>query len=59
MRIIHYSNSDGSREGVYFTEDKEMDAADAIPPDFELVSDFEIDGDFPSTFPVENGFEKI
>lgn len=58
MRVIHYSNSDGSKEGVFFTEDFEMDARDAIPPNCVLCNDFAINDKFPSSFPMEYNLEK-
>ncbi len=57
-RCILYSNESGSREGCYFTEDLEMNAADVIPPDCTLSKDFTLDDDFPSIFPLEYNMEK-
>jgi hypothetical protein len=59
VRIIHYSNADGSREGVAFTEDEETKAKDFVPPGCKLVSDTSHDIDLPSSFPSEHTFEKV
>ena len=58
IRCIHYSNKSGSREGVYFTDDFEMDAKDVIPPDCTLSEDFTINDDFPGGFPLYYNLEK-
>lgn len=31
IRIIRYSNENGNREGVYFTEDMNLDVHDVVP----------------------------
>jgi hypothetical protein len=58
IRIIRYSNENGSREGVYFTEDFELLADDVIPFGCELDSDTVIevynwDGCFPMDYHLE------
>lgn len=59
MRLIIYSTLNGSREGVYFTEDFEMDANEILPPNCIIDSDIEIDGnDFPSSFPLNYNLER-
>jgi hypothetical protein len=58
VRCIHYANESGSREGVYFTEDTDMDAQDVIPPGCTLNKDFEIDDDLPGDFPLDTALEK-
>ena len=59
IRCIQYSNQDGSREGVYFTEDLEISADEVIPPGCELVNDFQIESDdFPGDFPLEYNLER-
>lgn len=58
MRCIYYCNESGSREGVYFTEDTEMDANDVCPPDCTVSEDFDTDDGFPSSFPLEYNMEK-
>ncbi len=57
-RCIVYSNENGSREGVYFTTDLEMDASFCIPPNCTLSNDFTITDDFPDTFPMDYNLEK-
>ena len=58
MRCIHYANNNNGREGVYFTEDFDMDAQDVVPPNCEIINDFNTDDDFPATFPTETNLEK-
>ena len=59
MRVIHYSNKDGSKEGVFFTEDTDVNAEDILPPGCTVDNDFTIDGDeFPSGFPLDYNLEK-
>lgn len=56
IRIIHYSNESGSREGVYFTIDLDKAADEIIPHGCTLDSDTETssdDGEFPSSFPFD------
>ena len=53
IRIIHYSNESGSHEGVFFTEDLEMDAEDVLPPNCTISSDTKLDIELPSSFPME------
>lgn len=59
MRVIHYSNQDGSKEGVFFTEDTDVNAEDILPPGCKVHNDFAFDGDdFPSDFPLDYNLEK-
>jgi hypothetical protein len=58
MRIIHYSNESGSREGLAFTETND-DADDFVPYGCELISDIYLDIDLPTSFPSETTFEKV
>lgn len=60
MRCIHYANDNGSVEGVYFTEDTDMDAGDVLSrPDCKVINDFHFDdGDFPGNFPTDTNLEK-
>ena len=51
-RIIHFTNENGSKEGVYFTDDMNTPAEDFIPPFCELGSDTTIDDDMPNHFPM-------
>ena len=51
VRLIHYSNEDGSCEGVYFTDDLKMDASDACPYGCTVKSDQQIEMD-TSGFPM-------
>lgn len=58
LRCIHYSNFDGSIEGVFFTDDFSMDAADCIPPNCSLDNEFKLEkSDFPNTFPFDYNLE--
>jgi len=57
MRMIYYSNPTTNMEGVFFTEDSDMDAKDALPPNCKVEADIEVDGDFPGTFPTDMNFE--
>lgn len=59
IRIIHYSNDSGSREGVTFTEDLAAEVGDFIPHGCTLVTDTEEDIDLPTSFPLETQLEKI
>lgn len=58
IRCIVYSTANGSKEGVYFTDDLEMDATDCIPFDCTLSEDFKIDEDFPAGFPLNYNLER-
>lgn len=59
IRIIHYSTISGNLEGVYFTEDLELDAEDVLPPHCTIDSDVEIDViNFPSGFPLDYNLER-
>ena len=58
MRVIHYSNHDGTIEGVYFTEELDMNAEDVLPPNCQVDNDFEVDDEFPSTFPLGFNLER-
>lgn len=58
MRIIHYSNNSGSKEGIYVTEDLKMDASDVCPPGCTVSNDFMVDDEFPSGFPLEYNLER-
>lgn len=59
MRVIHYSSQDGTKEGVFFTEDTDLKSEEVLPPRCKVVNDFTIDGDdFPSDFPLEYNLEK-
>lgn len=58
IRIIHYSNDNGSKEGVFFTDDMGMDAIEACPPDCTVVSDTDFNFELPSSFPLEYNLEK-
>lgn len=59
VRCITYSTKDGSKEGVFFTEDLEMPYTDCIPYDCTLDSDFTIDCDFDAGFPMEYNLERV
>lgn len=59
IRIIHYSNETGSREGVTFTEDMEADASEYVPYGCVLVSDTKAVVKLPATFPTEHQLEKV
>lgn len=41
MRIIHYIDPSGSREGIYLTEDNNLDAREVLPPNCEVINDFD------------------
>jgi hypothetical protein len=58
MRCIWYTNPSG-KEGVYFTEEDDVDASEVIPTDCKVEGDFdpEMDG-FPSNFPFDTILEK-
>lgn len=58
MRCIVYSNQSGSKEGVYFTEDTEIDPAEIIPPDCTLAYDFDTENGFPGGFPLDYNLER-
>jgi hypothetical protein len=58
IRCIVYSNESGSREGVYFTEDIDLDARDCIPSDCTIDHDFMISDIFPSSFPFDYNLER-
>lgn len=59
MRLIVYSTLDGSREGVFFTEDLDSAAGDFCPVGCQVDHDTIIDGtDFPSGFPLEYNLER-
>ena len=57
-RLIHYSNDSGSKEGVYFTEDTELNASSVVPPGCTITNDVILDEEFPSTFPMDYNLEK-
>jgi hypothetical protein len=59
IRLITWSNGDGSKEGVIFTEEFETDVADFIP--FDCVVDFDgiIEADLPSGFPLNSTLDRI
>jgi hypothetical protein len=57
-RCIVYSSKDGSREGVYFTEDLKISVDDCIPPGCSVDHDFIISDPFPSAFPMEYNLER-
>lgn len=57
IRCIQYSTKNGDREGVYFTDDLEMDANDVIPYGCTLSDDFTIDY-LPTGFPLNYNLER-
>ena len=59
MRLIHYSNDSGSKEGIFLTDDTEMDASEACPPGCTVINDCTINDRLPSTLPLEYNLEKI
>lgn len=58
VRIIYYSSPGGTIEGVYFTEDFEMDATDVLPHNCTVDGDFITDGEYPNAFPLDYNMER-
>ncbi|MES2287348.1 MAG: hypothetical protein V4547_16770 [Bacteroidota bacterium] len=59
IRCIHYSNENGSKEGVIFTADMDAEPNEFIPHGCTLDSETEMDeSDFPSAFPFEYNLER-
>ena len=51
-RIIHFSNENGSREGVFITDDLKTSAEDFVPFGTDLQSDETYEEEMPSGFPI-------
>lgn len=53
VRCILFSNENGSKEGVIFTDDMDAPATDFIPPDCTLSGETELhENDLPTAFPL-------
>ncbi len=51
-RIIHFSNENGSREGVLITDNLETSVEDLIPLGTDFQSDETYEEEMPSAFPL-------
>jgi hypothetical protein len=58
VRCIVFSNETGSREGVYFTEEPNIDVEDIVPLGCSVDHDFFIEDPFPSSFPFDYCLER-
>lgn len=59
IRVINYSTPNGGREGVYFTEDLEKDAADVVPHGCNLDSDTLVEVEnWPDLFPMDYNLDR-
>ena len=59
IRIIRYSSENGSSEGVFFTEEFDLDAEDVIPHGCTLDSDRRIHvTDWETCFPMDYNLER-
>lgn len=55
VRCILFSNDNGSKEGVIFTEDMETETADFIPPSCTLDGESELPlNTLPDCFPLDS-----
>ena len=52
IRILHFSNENGSREGIFITEDLTTPPEEFVPFGTELQSDENYEEEMPGGFPL-------
>lgn len=59
IRIVNYSSPNGTREGVYFTENLEIEATDFVPAGFDLDADTLTEVEhWPDLFPMDYNLDR-